>query len=356
MAKSENKTFSLKELAEKLGAEIDPLSAGDKFVSGFTTLEAATDNDIAFITSHKYASQAKASKAAAILAPKDFQMPGKILLRVENVWKAVIVLLGEFYPEPMPTGLCDKTALIAPGAHFGGNVTVEPLAIIKDGAQIGDNTLIGALSYIGRDVKVGCNCLLHPRVTILRNCEIGNRVILHPGVIIGSDGFKYEVIDGVPTKIPQVGHVVIEDDVEIGANTCIDRASVTETRICRGTKLDNLIQVAHNVHIGPYCLMASQVGIAGSTKIGAGCIFGGQAGIRDNINIGNKVMVAGKCGVSKDTPDGTKLIGMIGMPAREYLKNETMWRRLPKLIESLKELQKRIEHLEAKLPSENPSK
>ena len=249
--------FTLEELAGEVGGEIIPPDAGGKSVRGFTTLEAANENDISFIASAKFASRAKTSRACAVLAPQNFEMEGKPLIRVPNVWQAVILLIGKFYPQPAPSGLCHETAYIAPNARLGKNVTIE------DDAQIGDSTIIGALSYIGRNVKVGDNCLIHPCVTILRDCEIGKRVILHSGVVIGSDGFKYELINSVPTKIPQVGRVVIEDDVEIGANTCVDRASFTETRICRGAKLDNLIQVAHNVRIGANCLMAAQVGIAG---------------------------------------------------------------------------------------------
>jgi len=338
--------YKLRELREKLEAEMSPSAVDDLEVSGLTTLETAGASDISFVTSEKFRPQAEATKAAAIITPAGFELPGKILLQVKNVWQAVIQCLDLFYPEPLPTCLTHPTACIAQSARLGKGVTVGPMAVIEDGAQIGDGSIIGALCYIGQNVRIGKKTLLHPRVSVMADCVVGSHVILHPGAVIGSDGFKYEMINGLPTKIRQVGRVIIEDDVEVGANTCIDRASFTETRIGRGTKLDNLIQIAHNVEVGPYCMMAGQVGIAGSTKVGAGCIFGGQVGIRDNVTIGNNVMLAAQSGVNKDIPDGAQMFGAPAMPAREGMKIVMAIQHLPEMMQTIRDLKKRIESLE----------
>jgi UDP-3-O-[3-hydroxymyristoyl] glucosamine N-acyltransferase len=346
--KNMKKSITLKEIADKIGASISQGTGEDQYISGFTTLEAAGENDLSFVTSPKFQKQAEKSGAAAIITLSDLTVEGKTVLKVCDVWKSVITLLEIFYPEPEPGRICDPTSYISPDAKIGENVTVGQFAVIESGAIIGDNSIIGPLSFIAHNVSIGENTFLHPGVSILKNCKIGNRCILHTGVVIGSDGFKYEVIDGLPTKIPQVGIVVVEDDVEMGANTCIDRASLTETRICRGAKLDNLIQIAHNVEIGPYTMIAAQAGIAGSTKIGAGCIFGGQSAVRDNVKVGAGVMLAAKSGISKDTPSGMKLYGMISRPAKEMLKLDALVLRLPKMVKTIKDLEKRISELENK--------
>jgi len=338
--------WTLSEIAGKTGARLVPESAGEIPVTGFTTLENAASRDISFIASEKFKKQAADTEAAAILAPDGIEIEGKNLLLVPNVWKAVITLLGMFFPEPEPDGKRHPTAIVSDIARIGQNVTIGPFTVIEEGAWIGDNTLIGALCYIGRNVKIGRDALLHPRATILHNCELGDRVICHSGSVIGSDGFKFELLDGLPTKIPQVGRVIVEDDVEIGANTCIDRASFTETRIGRGTKLDNLIQIAHNVELGPYCMIASQTGVAGSTKIGSGCIFGGQCGIRDNVTIGDGVMIGARSGARKDTPSGARLFGFLGQPAKEAFEREALLNRLPRLVKKIRTLEKRLKALE----------
>jgi len=338
--------YKLRELVEKLEAEMSPSDVNDIEVSGLTTLESANSSDISFATSEKFRPRAEATRAAAIITPAGFELPGKTLLRVKNVWQAVMQCLDLFYPEPLPTHLIHPTSLIAQSAWLGKDITVGAMAVIEDGAQIGDGSIIGALCYIGQNVKIGNKTLIHPRVSVMADCVVGSHVILHPGAVIGSDGFKYEMINGIPTKIRQVGRVVIEDDVEVGANTCIDRASFTETRIGRGTKLDNLIQIAHNVEVGPYCMMAGQVGIAGSTKVGAGCIFGGQVGVRDNVTIGDKVMLAAQSGVNKSIPDGAQMFGAPAMPAREGMKIIMAMQHLPEMMQTIRELKKRIESLE----------
>jgi len=345
----QKKAFSLEEISRWINAEIFPPSHKELKITGFTTLESAKENELAFITSEKFLKQAKESLAAAIVAPYDLEIKTKTLVCVPNVWKAVVHLLDRFYPEPSLSNFIHPSAYIHPETQISKNVSIGACAVVEKGVVIEDQTRVGALSYLGENVRIGKNCLIHPSVTILRNCKIGDNVIVHSGVVIGSDGFKFEIIDGLPRKIRQVGRVVVESDVEIGANTCIDRASFTETRIARGAKLDNLIQVAHNVNIGSYCMIASQTGIAGSSKIGQACIIGGQAGIRDNIEIGDHVMVAGKTGVSKNTPSHSKVFGFVAMPVKKAFKRDAMINRLPQLVQTVKELEKRLAKLEKKI-------
>ncbi|HOE64388.1 MAG TPA: UDP-3-O-(3-hydroxymyristoyl)glucosamine N-acyltransferase [Candidatus Sumerlaeota bacterium] len=340
--------YKILDLTARIGAELSPPSAGDLLITGFTTLEMAGKNDLSFVSSAKYRSQAEKTKAAAVIVPLDMDLPGKVLLKTAQVWQSVIAMLDIFYPEVAPTGKIHDTAIVHESARMGKSVTIGPMSVIESGAEIGDGAIIGALCYIGRNAKIGKGVLVHPQVSVMDDCIIGDRVILHPGAVVGSDGFKFEVINGLPVKIRQVGRVVVEDDVEIGSNTCIDRASFTETRIGRGTKIDNLIQIAHNVEIGPYCMMAAQVGIAGSTKIGAGCIFGGQVGIKDNIQIGNKVMLGAQSGVAQDIHDGMQMFGSPAMPAREGIKIAMALKHLPELMQTIRDLKKRIEILEEK--------
>ena len=348
----QDRKFQLREVARMINAGINPDSGGEELVYGFTTLEAAGPGDLSFASSDKYLSQARESKAKALVVPKEVSLEGKTLLQVDDVWKAVLTLLSHFYPEPKPSGEIHPSALVSEEAQVGKQVTIGPLSVIEPGASIDDHTIVGPLNYIGRNVRIGATCLLHPRVTILKDCIIGDRVIIHPGAVIGSDGFKFENIGGIPTKIPQVGRVVIEDDADIGANTCIDRASFTDTRIGRGTKLDNLVQVGHNVETGPYCLMAGQVGIAGSVKIGSGCIFGGQAGIKDNIIIGDRVMVGGQSGVRKSVSSNEKLFGSPAKPVKELAKQELHLKSIPGLQKKLKLLEDKIEQLEKRTGEE----
>jgi len=325
------------EFAAQVNGEMSDPGLASLEICGFQTLEAAGEQDLSFVSDTKHARKALESKARILTVPRDVKLEGKPLIRVQQVWKAVLKAMELFHSLPESEPEIHPAAVISPDAVLGANLSVGPGAVIESGAEIGDNCIIAAFCYIGIGTKIGSNCLLHPRVTIMRDCIIGNRVILHPGAVIGSDGFKYEVIDGLPTKIPQVGRVIIEDDAEIGANTCIDRAFLTETRIGRGCKLDNLIQIGHNVQLGPYCLMAAQVGIAGSTRLGMGCILGGQVGVRDNITLGDGVMVAAQSGLSKDIPPGKQVFGTPAVEIKEYIRREANLRHLPELIERMKE-------------------
>ncbi len=333
--------MTLTSLAQMLNATVENL-AEDFVPKGFSTLDAAGEGEISFAVKEHYTAQAESSRASAIIVPRGMLLETKPVLQVDNVWKAVLVLLNYFHPPAEVVDYIDPTARIGTGVKLGSKVFIGPYVIVGDNAQIGSETMIGAHSYIGAHTRIGDNVLLHPRVTVLDRVEIGNRVILHSGVVLGSDGFKYEIIDGVRTKIPQVGIVVIEDDVEIGANSCVDRAMLTETRIGKGTKIDNMVHIAHNVTIGKNCVIVAQVGIAGSSKLGDNCILAGQAGISDNVTLGDSVVVGGQSGIRKDVPSGQYYFGSPGVPMKTFQKIYAVMQRLPELHKQLKQLEKQV--------------
>lgn len=339
--------MTLTRLAQVLNATVENL-AEDFVPKGFSTLDGASEGEISFAVKEQYAPQAESSRASAIVVPRGMLLKSKAVLQVDNVWKAVLALLNHFHPPAKIVDHIDPTAQIGEGVKLGTQVFIGPYAVVGDYAQIGSGTMIGAYCYIGARARIGESVFLHPRVTVLDRVEIGNRVILHPGVVLGSDGFKYEIIDEVRTKIPQVGTVVIEDDVEIGANTCVDRAMVTETRIGKGTKIDNLVQIAHNVTIGKNCILVGQVGIAGSSKLGDNCILAGQVGIADNVTIGENVIVGAQSGVRKDIPSGQYYFGSPCMPMKTFQKVFAVTQRLPELYKELKQLEKQVAELAAK--------
>jgi UDP-3-O-[3-hydroxymyristoyl] glucosamine N-acyltransferase len=338
---------TLSALADMLNATIENLGE-DLTIRGFSTLDAAKEGEISFAVSEHHTAQAESSHASAIVVPRGMLLKSKPVLQVDNVWKAVLFLLNYFHPPAEAIDYIDPTAQIGKGVKLGSKVFIGAYVVVGDRAQIGSHTVIGAQSYIGCQVRIGDNVLVHPRVTVLDRVEIGSRVILHSGVVLGSDGFKYEMIDDARTKIPQVGTVVIEDDVEIGANTCVDRAMVTETRIGKGTKIDNLVHIAHNVTIGKNCVIVGQVGIAGSSKVGDGCILAGQVGIADNVTLGDNVLVAAQSGIRKDIPSGQYYFGSPGMPMKTYQRIHAVILRLPELYKELKLLEKQVEEYLAK--------
>jgi UDP-3-O-[3-hydroxymyristoyl] glucosamine N-acyltransferase len=217
---------------------------------------------------------------------------------------------------------------------------------VAPGASVGERSVIGPGCVLGRDVSVGADCVLHPRVVIEDRCRIGDRCIIHSGTVIGADGFGFATVDGTHHKVPQVGIAVLEDDVELGANVCIDRAALGETRIGRGTKVDNLVQIAHNVQIGEDCLVVAQVGISGSCRIGHHTVFAGQSGCSGHLNIGNGVLLSARAVATKDVPDGVMLSGFPGRSHREWLKTQANLQRLDGLREKIKELEVRLAELE----------
>lgn len=307
-------------------------------ITGITTLEEATPSQVSFLARVKMADVAEKSRAALVIVPQGTQLQRAGAVEVPEVWMSVLAVLGHFHPAPAPKAFVHPTAVVPDSVRLGADVFIGPNVTLGEGVTIGDRTRIGAQCHLDDGVVVGEDCLFHPRVTVMHGCRVGRRAILHPGVVIGSDGFKYEVAGGRLRKLPQVGIVVIEDDVEIGANAAIDRASFTETRIGARAKLDNLVHIAHNVSVGSDTLLAAQVGIAGSTRIGRGVQLGGQVGVRDNIAIADGCRIAAQSGVVKGLPPGTEVIGSPPMDLETFARIQVILRKLPDLYRKLQPL------------------
>jgi UDP-3-O-[3-hydroxymyristoyl] glucosamine N-acyltransferase len=238
--------------------------------------------------------------------------------------------------------------VVAADVSVGEGASIGPLVSVAAGATVGDRSVVGAGCVLGRGIEIGADCILHPRVVVEDNCRIGDRCIVHSGTVIGSDGYGYATVDGLHHKVPQVGIVVLEDDVELGANVCVDRATLGETRIRRGTKVDNLVQIAHNVEVGDHCLLVAQVGISGSTTIGHHSVFAGQSGCSGHLKIGSGVVLAAKAAAYKDVPDGATMAGAPARPHREWLKANANLQRLDGLRQKVKQLEERLAELEGR--------
>lgn len=342
---------TLKELSELVGGEV--VGDGNILIKGVAPLESAVEGDITFITSSKYAEQVKTTAASAVIVPPEIAVEGKNLIVCKNPQLAFAKVLTFFTSRHYRAKGIDKRAFIGRNPKLGKDVTVYPFAYIGDNAEIGDRTVVHPGAHIGNGCRLGEDVIIYPNATIMDGCIIGNRVIIHPGAVIGSDGFGFARDGKKHYKIPQVGIVRIDDDVEIGANTTIDRASFGNTWIKRGTKIDNLVQVAHNDVIGEDCILVGQSGLAGSSKLGSNVILGGQVGVGDHITIGNNVMVGAKTGVSSDIPDNQVMSGYPNMPHREWLKASLTFPHLPEMRKSINELKKKVAELEALLKQES---
>jgi UDP-3-O-[3-hydroxymyristoyl] glucosamine N-acyltransferase len=334
--------LTAEELAAALGGELVNPQPGVN-VSGLTSLEEAGPGMASFIVSASHASELEATRASVVLMPASLEPGDKTAIKLDDVWRGVKWTLEYFHPRPAPSESTDPTAVVAGDVKRGKNVRIGPCAVIESGVEIGDNVRIGAGCFIGESARIDSDAELHPNVSVLHDCEIGARVAIFPGTVIGADGYKFEVIDDRPQKVPQIGKVVIEDDVEIGANCAIDRAAFTQTVIGEGTKIDNLVHIAHNCRIGKYCMIVGQVGIAGSTDLGDGCILAGQVGLKDNLKIGNKVVLAAQSGVMHDIPDGQTWFGYPAQPISDTMKQTALIRKLPQLAKDLRELKKKLE-------------
>jgi UDP-3-O-[3-hydroxymyristoyl] glucosamine N-acyltransferase len=283
---------------------------------------------------------------------KDFEPEKEIkatLIKVDNAYESLAKLLNLYeMSKPKKTGV-DPLAYIAPTAKIGENVYIAPFACVGDNAEIGDNTSLHPHATVGSGAKVGSNCILYPHATVYHDCRVGNNCILHAGSVVGADGFGFAPSPEGYEKIPQIGIAILEDNVEIGANTCIDRATMGATIIRKGVKLDNLIQIAHNVEVGSNTVMASQVGVAGSTKIGEWCMLGGQVGVAGHITIGNKVNMGAQSGVHGSIKDGEALIGTPPIGLKNYFKSSAVFKKLPDMYLELNSLKKEIEELKKQL-------
>ena len=333
--------ITVSELAALVGGQLASGAGGSAKISGAASLAEALPGEVTFFGNPKYLPQLRASKATVALVPFAFteEVPA-LCIRCENPTLAFSKVIERFAPPPVrfAPGV-HPAAVVAPGVQLGAGVSIQPYAVIEEGASIGAGTIIGAHSYIGHEVSIGGGCHIHPRVCIGFRCKIGNRVILHSGVVLGGDGFGFEHKDGRHFKIPQIGIVQVDDDVEIGANSTVDRARFGRTWIGEGTKIDNLVQIAHNVVIGKHCILCSMVGVSGSTKIGDGVTLAGQVGTVGHVEIGDGVTVGAQSGVSKNLPAKQMYMGTPAVPARE-------WKEQVAHIHSLRKLRARVARLE----------
>jgi UDP-3-O-[3-hydroxymyristoyl] glucosamine N-acyltransferase len=334
-------TFTVKELAALSGGEL----VGDSTLKiiGAASLAEATQGEISFFANRKYVGLLRKTRASAVFVPPDFAEPiNAAQIRVSNPTKAFEQVVLKFAPKPITfTPGIHPSAVVDPSVQLGDRVSIEPLAVIEAGAQIGDDTIIGAGSYVGHETIIGSACHIYPHVTIRERSRIGSRVIIHSGVVIGADGFGFEMIDGRQEKIQQLGIVQIDDDVEIGANTTVDRARFGRTWIQQGVKIDNLVQIAHNVVIGKDCVIVAQTGISGSTRVGERVMMGGQVGIIGHIEIGNGAAIGAQSGISKSIPGGV-WFGSPAVPLAEA-KQQIAWiHRLGKLFARVKEIEKKL--------------
>jgi UDP-3-O-[3-hydroxymyristoyl] glucosamine N-acyltransferase len=338
--------MKISEIAALLNGELQGDGAVD--INGIASLESAGPSDISFVDGHRALVQAQRSAAGCFLVPLNSDLPGRNSITVNHPKLALIKVAAVLLTAPRPEPGIHPSAEVAPGARVAQDASVGAQAVIDPRASIGARTQIGAGASIGRGVEIGADCVIYPRVTIYPNVRIGNRVVVHSGTVIGADGFGYVFAEGRHQKFPQLGRVTIEDDVEIGSNTSIDRGSLGETFIGQGSKIDNLVQIAHNVHIGHHCIIAAQVGIAGSVWIGDGVIMGGQAGIGDRARIGDQAVIGGGAGVlpGKRVPRGSALWGTPARPMTEYKETYAQIMNLPKLAKKVKEL---AEHVNAKV-------
>lgn len=324
--------FTAKQIAELIQGRVE----GDENVAinTFAKIEEGKAGAISFLSNPKYLHYIYETKSSIVLINDDVELEKPVsatLIRVKNAYESVAKLLQLYESmKPKKTGV-DPLAFVSPSAKIGKDCYIAPFACIGDNVVIGDNTRI------------------YPHVTIYHDCRIGNRVTIHAGSVIGADGFGFAPNADGYDKIPQIGNVIIEDDVEIGANTCVDRSTMGSTIIHKGVKLDNLVQIAHNVEVGENTVMSAQVGIAGSTKVGKWCMFGGQAGFAGHITVGDKTFVGAQCGVNSSVKGDQSLIGSPAMEPKGFFKSTVLFKKLPDIYKQLNDLQKEIEALKSKL-------
>jgi len=339
-------SVSLQELARMVGGVV--VGDGTTQISGVASLEDACSGCIALLSSKKYLRLAKESKASALVVPTGLQLDlpvARLETPVPDLAFSTIVEFfqpSEFAPE---IGL-HPTAVVADDAQVAADASIGACCVVGKGATIGGGTVLHPLVYVGPKARIGARCVIYPQVVIRERVVVGDNVILHPGVVLGADGFGFATVDGLHHKIPQKGTVVIEDDVEIGANSTVDRARFGETRIGAGTKIDNLVHIAHNVRVGKRCLIVAGSMIAGSSEIGEGCIVAGQAGITDHTKVGPRVVVSARSGVTKDIPSDQVVGGFPARPLDEEKRIIAARSRLPEILSRIRSLEKRLAQLE----------
>ena len=332
--------FTTAEIAEQLQGEIR--GDGSVILKSFAPADRAKPGDLTFAENPDYFSRAEQSAAAAIIVDGDYSSDRKVIIRVPNARVAFAKALALFFPEPAFAPGIHPTAVVAASAKIDPTAHVGPTCVIGENASIGARSVLQGSDHIGANCQIGQDTNLFPNVTLYPRSEIGNRVRIHSGTVIGSDGFGYVQDSGIHRKVPQIGNVIIRDNVEIGANVTVDRGALGPTIIGKGSKIDNLVQIAHNVVIGEHCLVISQVGIAGSTKIGNYVILAGQVGLAGHLNIGNQVSVAAQSGVMTNIPDGEKWLGSPARPDRQTKRQMIAVQHLPDLLRRVSELERRL--------------
>jgi UDP-3-O-[3-hydroxymyristoyl] glucosamine N-acyltransferase len=337
--------ITLRELAGIIGGDLS--GDGSVLIRGVAGIKEARPGDITFLASPRYGKFLTTTEASAVIARPGTDRPGKPLILTDNPYLTFVKAVEFFVPSKnnYPRTI-HPAAVIGSKASIGVGVHIGACAVVEDGVRIGDGTVILAGSYIGRDTEIGEGCLIYPNVTVREEIKIGNRVIVHSGAVIGSDGFGFAKDGDVYRKIPQIGGVVIHDDVEVGANVTIDRAATGTTVVGKGTKIDNLVQIAHNVVIGENCILVAQVGIGGSTEVGRGVSMAGQAGVVGHVTIGDGAVVAAQAGVINSVPPQTMVSGY---PAREHGQAKKIYaslQKLPELLKRIADLADRVAKLE----------
>lgn len=344
--------LTVRELAASVGGQFASDTDGAKAITGAAAVTEATQGDVTFFANPKYLPALKACRATAALVPLDFgEQIGPVAIRVENPSLAFSAVAARFGPEPIrfASGV-HPTAVIGQNVEIADGASIQPFVVIEDGARVGARTVVGAHGYVGHGAIIGVDCQIAPRVTIGARCIIGDRVVLHSGVVLGSDGFGFEFAAGRQIKVPQVGIVQLDNDVEIGANTTIDRARFGRTWIGEGTKVDNLVQIAHNVVIGKHCIIVAQSAIAGSARMGNYVTIAGQSAVVGHVQIGDRVTAAARSGVTKDISADQVLWGAPAQAIQLEKAAIASVRRLPKLMERVRRLEQVLDSMRKSSP------
>ena len=341
--------FTAKQIAEFVQGRVE----GDEnaIVNSFAKIEEGKTGAISFLSNPKYTHFIYETSSSVVLVNDDLELEHEVkptLIRVKNAYESIACLLQLYESmKPRRKGI-DPLAFVSPKATIGKDCYVGAFAYIADGVVIGNNTQIYSHVVIEENACLGEGCIIYPNVSVYHDCRLGNNVTVHSGTVIGADGFGFAPNTEGYDKIPQIGIVVIEDNVEIGANTCIDRSTMGQTIVGKGVKLDNLVQIAHNVEVGENTVMSAQVGIAGSTKIGSWCMVGGQAGLAGHITVGDKTFVGAQCGVNSSLKGNQSVIGSPAMEPRGFFRSSVIFQKLPDMYRQLNALQKEVEELKKK--------
>ena len=347
-------TFTLAELAARVGGEV----SGDAtaVIGRVAALEEAGPGDLSFFSNRKYRAAFEASRAAAVVVERDEEVPpGRTVLRASNAYLAFAKISTLFHPPREAVPDVAEQAYVHPSARVDPSAELMPFAYVGAEAVVGPRCILFPGAFVGARARLGADCVLWPNAVVRDGCHLGERVMLEPGCVVGSDGFGFafdpegEAGSGPRHyKVPQVGTVIVEDDVELGANVCVDRATLGATVVGRGVKVDNLVQIAHNVQVGPLSLLIAQAGVAGSTRLGAGVIAAGQVGIVGHLTIGDGARLAAQSGVMSDVAPGAVMMGSPAVAKNDHLRQEAIIRRLPELARRVRELEKRLEEATSK--------